>query len=110
MRAASSFAFGDDEEAIEHARMRLGFRRREHDDDLIDVRRDDALALPSAGRAARELRAARKDLGDRPCAARRSSCSSSDVVADGELERLGGRGDGVAAQRAVGALSAVRFL
>ena len=46
--------------------MRLRLRRRENDNDLIYIRRDDALALPAARRATRQLRMSGKDLLDRP--------------------------------------------
>ena len=109
MRAGRSFAFGDDEKAVEHARMRLGLRRGEHDDDLVDVRGDDALALPATRRAARQLRAARKNLGDRP-APPRSTGSSTTSSPTASLSVSRGRGHGVAAERAVGALAAIRLL
>ena len=46
--------------------MRLGLRGGEHDHHLIDIGSDDPLALSAAGRAPREPRPAREDLGDRP--------------------------------------------
>ena len=60
---------GDDEKPVEHARVRLGPRRGENDDHLIDVRGDDAFAIRTARRPARQARASRQNLADRPRAA-----------------------------------------
>ena len=84
--------------------MRLGIRRREHHDDLIDVGGNDPLALPAAGRAARERRPARQDLGDRPLASVASSRSSRTWSPTASFSRLRGGSHGVAPNRAVGAL------
>src|ERR1035437_10356358 len=101
--------FGDDEKAIEHARMRLGVRRRENDDPLIDVCRNDALAVSAAGIAARKMRASRKDLGDRPRTIL-ALLLEHHAITNGKLERFGRGGDRVAPQRAIGALAGVALL
>jgi hypothetical protein len=107
-RAGELVRLGDHQEAVEHARMRLGVRRGEDDDDLIHVGGDDALTLPAAWCAARETRPAWQDLGDGPRVA--GIVLQEHVIAHRELERLRRRGDGVAPQRAVGAATGVRFL
>jgi hypothetical protein len=89
--------------------MRLGLRRRTHDEHLIDVRDENALPLPTTGSTASELRAPRKNLGDGPRAAG-VRLIESDIVSDGELQRRRGRGDGITPQPSVGALAAVRIL
>jgi hypothetical protein len=80
---------GDHQEAIDHARMRIRLGRREHDDDLIDVRREDTLTASSTGRPPRKLGSSRKNLGDRPGVIARDALEV-DVVADRQLERLRG--------------------
>src|SRR4051812_14526258 len=58
--------FSDDEEAIEHACMWLRLDGGEHDDDLIDIRRENSFPMRAAGGATRELRTPWQDLADRP--------------------------------------------
>src|SRR2546423_1619442 len=81
--------FRDDQKAVEHATMRFGFCRREHDHDLIDVGGNDALALTFARRAAGKLRLPRRDLADRPMTNVRIRLDN-DAVADRELLQLVG--------------------
>ena len=78
--------FGNDEEAIEHARMRFRIGRREYDQHLIDIGGDDTLTIATARSATRKLRATRQNAGDRPV---RAIAILLDVhlITDGEFER-----------------------
>jgi hypothetical protein len=89
--------------------MWIRFRGREHHDDLVDVRREDAFAVPAARRAPRELGPPRQDLGDRPFVVARRTLEV-DVVADGELEGLRRGAHRVSPKRPVGPSPAIRFL
>jgi hypothetical protein len=68
--------------------MRLRFRGREYDHNLIDVRGDSALAIPRTGLTPDELRMTRQDLGDSPGSATLIFLQH-DVVADGQLNVRG---------------------
>src|SRR4051812_2565052 len=59
-------SLGDHEESVQHPAVRLRFGRSEDDNNLIDVRGDDSLSLASPWSASRELRATRKNFGNRP--------------------------------------------
>jgi hypothetical protein len=63
-------------------RLRLG--DREDDDDLIDVRRHDALEGPATRRTTRQLRPARQNLDDRPGVIALSTLDD-DVVSNRQL-------------------------
>ena len=47
--------FGDHQKPVEHSAVRLRLRRREDDDDLVDVGGNNALALPFTRLAPSEL-------------------------------------------------------
>src|SRR4051812_26754597 len=65
--------------------MRRRLHEREHDDDLIHVRRDDALAATGTGLSPRQLGSARMNLADNERVTPLDALQL-DVVADGELE------------------------
>src|SRR6185437_2655500 len=77
--------FRDHKKAIQHSRVWLRVRRGEYDDHLIQIRDDDAFAGAPPWLAPRELRRARKDLGDHPAVAA-LAFDDSDIVADRQLE------------------------
>jgi len=78
--------FGDHEKAIEHTRMRLGARRREHDQHLIEIGHHDPLTTCAARGATRELAEPLVDVGDEPRAGFPVLPRERDLVADGQLE------------------------
>ncbi len=57
---------GHDQKPVEHAQVRLGLRRGEDDDDLIDIGRHDTLTVPAARHPPRQHRPPRQDLHNGP--------------------------------------------
>src|SRR4051812_5794422 len=79
--------FSDNEEAIEHACMWLRLDSGEHDDDLIDICRENSFAVRATGSPTRELGTPWQDLADRPVVM--IPGFDLHMVADRELERRG---------------------